>query len=260
MMKNIKTFSQLFENLTELKPEKYWSFLVYLGDGAFNDSGKMARFLVSGDSVKSITSEFIETLLPRYLGFNSIYELSPNIAPMDLNDISSFNNWVQSNIDEICKGSRVNTIYIDPRIIQKEQNHYGFHVFLQSFEGEFGDKRYTEISGNPDSIAWLITDYIKISPEDSRESRIIEVFDFLNSQVGYTMDGSNDTATIGEKYIDIVSAIFDSTESHFFYDYFKENPLELYIVHDKGIKEKILLKTGIKDFGKLGRGLKSGLI
>lgn len=259
-MKNIKTFSQLFENLIELKPEKYWSFLVYLGDSAFNDSGKVARFLVSGDSSKSITREFIETLLPKYLGFNSIYELSPNIAPMDLNDLPSFNNWVQSNIDEICKRSGVNTIYIDARIIQREQNHYGFHVFMESFNGEVGDKRYTEISGNPDSIAWLITDYIKISLVDSRESRIIEVFDFLNSQVGYSIDGNNDVTTIGEKYTDIIGAIFDSSESHFFYDYFKENPLELYIIQDKNIKEKIILKTGIKDFGKLGRGLKMGLI
>jgi hypothetical protein len=38
------------------------------------------------------------------------------------------------------------------------------------------------------------------------------------------------------------------------------NPLELHIIKNPKIKEKILLKTGIKDYSKLGKSLRSGLI
>jgi len=43
--------------------------------------------------------------------------------------------------------------------------------------------------------------------------------------------------------------------------YIKENPLELYILDDlPEIKEEVLKRTGIKDYGKIGKSLHRGLI
>jgi hypothetical protein len=41
----------------------------------------------------------------------------------------------------------------------------------------------------------------------------------------------------------------------------KENPLELYILDDlPEIKEEVLKRTGIKDYGKIGKSLHRGLL
>jgi hypothetical protein len=89
---------------------------------------------------------------------------------------------------------------------------------------------------------------------------LVDMFEFFNSRVGNPVGKNNHMLTIGEKYKDILTEIFNSNDSDWLYEYFRENPLELHIIHDKDIKEKIILKTGIKDFSKLGRGLKTGLI
>lgn len=44
-------------------------------------------------------------------------------------------------------------------------------------------------------------------------------------------------------------------------NYFKENPLDLYKIDDMPeFKQDLLQRTGIKDYGKIGRNLKNGLI
>jgi hypothetical protein len=86
------------------------------------------------------------------------------------------------------------------------------------------------------------------------------IFDLFNSKVGDTLKIKNGDLAIWEKYSDILRSLFNSNESDQIYDYFKENPLELHMVHDPQLKEMIREKTGIMDFGKIGGLLKNGLI
>jgi len=147
----------------------------------------------------------------------------------------------------------VDKIYISGREII---NGLDFPEFLNAFEDEEGADEYTEIYGDSNHIAWLIMNYLR----GDRDSMLVDMFEFFNSRVGNPVGKNNHMLTIGEKYKDILTEIFNSNDSDWLYEYFKENPLELHIIHDKDIKEKIILKTGIKDFSKLGRGLKTGLI
>lgn len=251
-MKNLKTFYQLFESSVQLRPSNYWSFIVFFTDERIG-SARLARFLVSGDSTKTITTKFLEDLLPQYLGFDSLYTLSPDVAPPSIDGFLQFGEWVHNNIDEISDRAGVDKIYISGREII---NGLDFPEFLNAFEDEEGADEYTEIYGDSNHIAWLIMNYLR----GDRDSMLVDMFEFFNSRVGNPVGKNNHMLTIGEKYKDILTEIFNSNDSDWLYEYFKENPLELHIIHDKDIKEKIILKTGIKDFSKLGRGLKTGLI
>jgi hypothetical protein len=252
MMKNIKTFYQLFESLVQLRPSNYWSFVVFFTDERIGAT-RLARFLVSGDSSKTITTKFLEDLLPQYLGFDSLYTLSPDIAPPSIDGFMQFGGWIHDNIDEISDRAGLDKMYVQGREIQ---NGIDFPEFLDAFEDEQGSDEYTEIYGDPNNIAWLIMNYLR----GDQDRMLVDIFEFFNSKVGNPVGANNHMLTIGEKYRDILIEIFNSNDSDWIYGYFKNNPLELHIVHDKEMREKIILKTGIKDFSKLGRGLKSGLI
>lgn len=251
-MKNIKSFSQLFESLVQLRPSNYWSFVVFFTDERIG-SPRLARFLVSGNSSKTITSKFLEDLLPKYLGFDSLYTLSPDIELPTIDGFMQFGEWIHDNIDDISSMAGLGKIYVQGREII---NGIDFPEFLDVFEDEQEADEYTEIYGDSNNIAWLIMNYLR---KDSN-IMLLNIFEFFNSQVGNSVSVNNHMLTIGEKYKDILIEIFNSNDSDWIYDYFKNKPLELHIIHDKEIREKIILKTGIKDFSKLGRGLKSGLV
>lgn len=251
-MRNLKTFNQLFESEVQLRPSRYWSFFVFFPDKRIGAS-RVARFLVSGDSNKSITTEFLENLLPQYLGFDSLYTLSPDIAPPAIEEFLQFELWIHDNIDEISDRAGSGKIYVHGREIT---NGLDFPEFLDGFEGEGGVDKYTELYGDPVNIAWLIMNYLK----PDIESKLPDIFDLLNQKVGNTVNKNNHFLTISEKYAEIVNMVFDSNGADAIYAYFREKPLELHMVNDPKIKEKILLKTGIKDYSKLGKGLRSGFI
>jgi hypothetical protein len=258
-MKRIKSFSQLFENQIQLRPSRYWVFDTYI-----EEKNKIARFLVSGDSTRSITRKFLETLLPEYLGFDSLYTLSSDIAPPEIDNYDAFNEWVYQNIEELSASvGIIDNIYISGKEIL---NGKDFPEFIAVWNNEWFDRateeEYTEISGNPDSIAWLLWNYLKYSNAfgENYGDRIIVIFDLFNSKVGDTLEIKNGDLAIWEKYPDILRSLFNSNESDQIYDYFKENPLELHMVHDPQLKEMIREKTGIMDFGKIGGLLKNGLI
>lgn len=251
-MKNIKTFYQLFESSVQLTPSNYWSFVVFFNDSRI-DGTRLARFLVSGDSSKTITTKFLEDLLPQYLGFDSLYTLSPDIETPNIDGFLKFGEWIHDNIDEISNGAGLDKMFVQGRVIE---NGMDFPEFLDAFEDETAADEYTEIYGDTNNIAWLIMNYLR----GDRDSNLVNVLELFNSKVGNSVGKNNHMLTIGEKYKDILISIFDSKDSDWIYEYFKENPLELHVIHDKDIKEKIILKTGIKDFSKLGRGLKNGLI
>jgi hypothetical protein len=260
-MRNIKTFNQLFESSVQLRPSFYWSFDVFFPDKRIG-ANRIARFLVSGNSSKSITTEFLENLLPQYLGFDSLYTLSPDVAPPEIDSSMEFEEWVHDNIDDISnrvdvKG--VNKIYIRGIEIA---NGLRFSEFLNAFKHEEDVDTYTEMHGDPNHIAWLIMNYAKRENLFGGNYLYIleDIFDLFDSKVGNSIKNRNGDLTIWEKYPDILNSILDSKEAEEIYDYFKVNPLELHIIKNPKIKEKILLKTGIKDYSKLGKSLRSGLI
>jgi hypothetical protein len=44
-------------------------------------------------------------------------------------------------------------------------------------------------------------------------------------------------------------------------DYFKKNPLKIYTLDNSPqLKSEVIKRTGIRDYGKIGRGLDNGLI
>jgi hypothetical protein len=257
-MGHIKTFYQLFESSVQLRPSHYWYFVVFFPDKRIGNT-RAARFLVSGDSTKTITTEFLENLLPRYLGFDSLYTLSPDVAPPVINGFMQFGDWVHENIDEISDRAGVEKIYINGREIA---NGLDFPEFLDAFGGEETNDNYTEMYGEPNPIAWLIMNHFRTNREGEIKGKyeLNEIFEFFNEPVGNSIGKNNHLLKIGEKYSEVLDQIFDSKDADWIYDYFKNNPLELYIVEFPKIKEKILLKTGIKDYSDIGRKLKKGLI
>jgi hypothetical protein len=60
----------------------------------------------------------------------------------------------------------------------------------------------------------------------------------------------------------LLSTVLDNEVDHeFLDDYFKKNPMEIYVLNDQPeVKEGILKRTGIKDYGRIGMHLKSGMI
>ena len=252
-MKNIKTFKQLFENLVQLTPSSYWSFVVFFPDERVGAT-RLSRFLVSGDSTKTITTEFLENLLPQYLGFDSLYTLSPDVAPPDINGFMQFGDWVHNNIDDISDRAGVEKIYINGREIA---NGLDFPEFWDAFNDEHGTDEYTEMYGDPNHIAWLIMNFFR---SFSEEDTLKDILEFFNSPVGNPVGKNNHFLKLGEKYQNVLERILDSKEGDWIYDYFKNNPLELHIVELPEIKKKILLKTGIRDFSEIGRKLKKGLM
>ena len=255
-MRNIKTFYQLFEGEVQLRPSSYWYFSVFFQDERIG-ANRLARFLVSGDSTKSITTEFLETLLPQYLGFDSLYTLSINTAPPDIDNHSMFEEWIHDNIDEIADRAGVDKIYVFGRIIK---NGKDFPEFLESFEGEDGAETYTEMHGDPNQIAWLIMNYCREIKGDREDLEIEKIFGFFNEPVGNPIGKNNHFLKIGEKYHEVLEHILDSKDGDWIYEYFKKNPLGLHIVELPEIKKKILLKTGTKDYSDIGRKIKKGLI
>jgi len=257
-MKNIKTFNQLFESSVQLRPSSYWSFVVFFPDERIGAT-RLARFLVSGDSTKTITTEFLENLLPQYLGFDSLYTLSPDIAPPDIDGFMKFGEWVHDNIDELSDRAGVDKIYINGREIT---NGLDFPEFLDAFEDEEDADEYTEMHGDPNHIAWLIMNYFRSNREGEMKGKheLDEIFGFFNGLVGNPVGKNNHFLKIGEKYHEVLDQILDSRDGDWIYEYFKNNPLELHIVELPEVKKKILLKTGTKDYSEIGRKLKKGLI
>jgi hypothetical protein len=72
-------------------------------------------------------------------------------------------------------------------------------------------------------------------------------------------------AIIGKRidkiYNSIISSLLKYTDIDSICSYMKDNPLDLYILDDlPEIKERVLKRTGIKDYGKIGKILHRGLL
>jgi len=82
--------------------------------------------------------------------------------------------------------------------------------------------------------------------------------DSLNRHVKNARDAMRDTSGRISKLLssrDYIGGVSN------LYDYFKLNPLMLYVLDDKPeLKAKVIEATGIKDLSQLGRGLKKGMI
>ena len=119
---------------------------------------------------------------------------------------------------------------------------------------------------------------IKVSIGYKTEDEVIQAVEdivrkYTKSIVVYTKDKTNGINTGGSIMIesDILTSIVRSilgedvsnnaNSMEIIDNYFKKNPLELYILNNNTkMKADIIKRTGIKDYSRLGMGLKNGLL
>jgi hypothetical protein len=107
-------------------------------------------------------------------------------------------------------------------------------------------------------------DDIKINTGADINNHRVSSLSFISKEIGcpeiLLKFGLIATKTIPEFSIDL-NNIKSKEVMDYLLDYFKKNPLEIYILDDKPeLKKEVLDKTGIKDYGAIGRKLRSGMI
>jgi hypothetical protein len=119
-------------------------------------------------------------------------------------------------------------------------------LFLMQYEGE-------------------TVDDIKIRKCADTENRMIFELSNICKEIGcpeiLLKIGLIITKMIPEFSIDLNHNIESTEVIDYLSDYFKKNPLEIHMLADKPeLKKEVLDKTGIKDYGRIGKMLKHGLI
>jgi hypothetical protein len=127
----------------------------------------------------------------------------------------------------------------------KESHAYefidGFIKSAESINDPYSPKPYSLIR-----MAYLINRYLK----ESDNVAIFKVIETIE-RIGTNKANNNQIIRGLLRYTDVDSLC----------KYMKENPLELYILDDlPEIKEEVLKRTGIKDYGKIGKSLHRGLL
>jgi hypothetical protein len=108
-------------------------------------------------------------------------------------------------------------------------------------------------------------DDIKIKTGADRGNNTISNFSNISKEIGcpeiLLKIGLIITKMIPEFSIDLNHNIESTEVMDYLLDYFKKNPLEMYMLDDMPeLKKEVLDKTGIKDYGAIGRKLRLGMI
>ena len=137
---------------------------------------------------------------------------------------------------------------------QWTKTHGKFYIindeFLVMFKGETPSEiRLTQLSDTHNNHS---------SKTDAIESVLL-------NKIGCSLDFLKMCLSIARKIphfiFNIDSGLKSDSEIDFLCDYFKKNPLEIYLLDDSPeLKKEVLDKIGIKDYGAIGRKLKQGLI
>jgi hypothetical protein len=142
-----------------------------------------------------------------------------------------------------------------PNIYEGWTKKYGkFYIindeFLVMFEGE-----------TPSKIRLIQLSDI----HNNHSSKTDAIESILLNKIGCSLDFLKMCLSIARKIphliFNIDSDLKSDNEIDFLCKYFKKNPLEIYLLDDSPeLKKEVLDKTGIKDYGAIGRKLKQGLI
>jgi hypothetical protein len=100
---------------------------------------------------------------------------------------------------------------------------------------------------------------------NNHSSKTDAIESVLLNKIGCSLDFLKMCLSIARKIpyfiFNIDSDLKSDNEIDFLCEYFKKNPLEIYLLDDSPeLKKEVLDKTGIKDYGDIGRKLKQGLI
>jgi hypothetical protein len=146
-------------------------------------------------------------------------------------------------------------------------NHFGMH---RSFNATFipegkGTKIKTRSSSKINSGEITHTYKVSIGYETEKEAtKAIEDFikeNLIKITVVVDMDKPEDCQELTQILQDTLALKPEMKLNDFLDEYFKDNPLELHLLDDlPTIKEGVLRRTGIKDWSKLGKLSKSGLL
>jgi hypothetical protein len=263
MMKNIKTFNQIFENIgysNKLTTEQN-SFVNKLVRGAwdYNEAtgkihanGYISHYdhhITSGMKFKDPIADFMGV---KFSSCNGRCTLDGN----NLTSLEGTPDKVHGSF--VCKNNKLETLIGGPKFVKFFYNCSGNNL--------------TNLEGLPDEIGGAL---------HARENPITSLKGLVLRDVLYQVKGAIeiDGLTIPhlrftrsfirkqfisgtERVKSLLSTILDNEIDRPFLDeYFLKDPLELYVLNNQPeVKEGILKRTGIKDYGRIGKHLKSGMI
>jgi hypothetical protein len=182
--------------------------------------------------------------------FNQLFESSINDGQLKIvsfyeNEFDKFRKYCDLNSEGIWDILRNETSF--RKYAEKNGKFYIINdMFLIQCEGE-------------------TIDDIKIKTGADMGNNRVSEFSVISKEIGcpeiLLKIGLIITKMIPEFSIDLNHNMESTEVMDYLLDYFKKNPLEIYMLDDKPeLKKEVLDKTGIKDYSKLGKGLKSGII
>jgi hypothetical protein len=262
-MKNVKTFKQLFENSgysDKLTPEQN-AFVNKLVRGAWdynettgkiNANGSIIHYDLSKASGMTFRDPISDFMGVKFSSCNGHCSLGGN----NLISLEGTPDKVHGGFS--CENNKLETLVGGPKFVKFQYDCYDNK--LTNFEGlaeEIGgrlDARKNPITSLKGlvlrDVLWQVKSVIFM------DELMIPHGRFTRSWVRKQFISGNDR----EK--SLLSTVLDNEVDHeFLDDYFKKNPMEIYVLNDQPeVKEGILKRTGIKDYGRIGMHLKSGMI
>lgn len=262
-MENIKTFNQLFETRCysdNLTPEQN-SLVNKLVRGVWDYSeatGKIhANGSISHSDLSKASGMAFRDPIDDFMGVK--FSSSNGHCSLGGNNLTS----LEGTPDKVhgsfsCENNKLETLAGGPKYVKGGYNCSGNRLTnLEGIADEIGaniDARRNPIESLKGlvlrDVLWQVKSVIWVDGLTIPHGR------FTRSAVRKQFISGN------EREKSLLSTILDNETDHeFLDDYFKKNPMEIYVLNDQPeVKEGILKRTGIKDYGRIGKHLKSGMI
>ena len=262
-MKNVKTFNQLFESSgysDKLTPEQN-AFVNKLVRGSWNyneTTGKIhANGYISHSDHSKASGMAFRDPIDDFMGVKfSSCNGHCSLGGNNLASLVGTPDKVHGGFS--CENNKLKTLVGGPKFVKFQYDCYGNELTnLEGLAEEIGgrlDARKNPITSLKGlilrDVLWQVKSVIFIDGLTIPHGR------FTRSWVRKQFISGNDR----EK--SLLSTILDNeTDREFLDDYFRENPLEIYVLDDQPeVKEGVLKRTGLKDFGNIGKKLRSGMI
>jgi len=262
-MKNVKSFIELFENSNysdKLTPEQN-SFVNTLVRGAweYNEStGRIhANGYISHSDHNSVSGMKFVDPIDNFMGVK--FSSCNGRCMLNGNNLKSLEGTPEKVHGQFeCKDNKLETLIGGPKFVKFSYDCSGNN--LTNFEGladEIGGALYA--TKNPiTSLKGLVLRDVLYQVKS-----LIEIDGLMIPHLRFTRSFVRKQFIDGtEREKSLLSTILDNEIDRPFLDeYFMKNPLEIYVLNDQPeVKEGILKRTGIKDYSRIGRHLKSGMI
>lgn len=176
---------------------------------------------------------------------NSMMDKRLKIVSFGADEFSEFTSYINSL--EIGDWRMLSNVSIFKSYTARNGNVYIINdEFVIQYKGEtIGD---IEVVSGADATNRTVRDLSQISEKIGCPEILLKIALII-------------TKMTGEFSIDLNNNIESKEIMDYLFDYFKKNPLMLYTLDDyPDLKNEVMQKTGIKDYGHIGRKLKSGLI